>query len=42
LDADIDLYELCRNMGHHDISITTIYLKGRMSKIDRDPFAVAA
>ena len=42
LDAGIDLYELCRNMGHHDISITTIYWRGRTSKIDRDPFAEAA
>jgi integrase/recombinase XerD len=41
LDAGIDLYELSRNLGHHDISITTVYLKGRSSS-NKDPFAEAA
>lgn len=40
LDAGIDIYELSQNMGHHDISVTIVYLKGRKSNRKVDPFAV--
>jgi integrase len=42
LDKNPDIYELSRNLGHHDISVTIIYLKGRTSNIENDPFADAA
>ena len=39
LDVNPDIYELSRNLGHHDITVTIIYLKGRTSNIANDPFA---
>jgi integrase len=42
LDNGIDIYEVSRNMGHHDISITIIYLQGRTSNTAKDPFSDAA
>jgi len=42
LDKRMDLHTLSRNMGHHDISVTTIYLKGRKADMTDDPFAEAA
>jgi len=42
LDKNIDIYELSRNMGHHDISVTIIYLRGRTSNTNIDPFTDAS
>lgn len=42
LDVNPDIYELSRNLGHHDISITIVYLSGRTSNNAKDPFSDAA
>jgi len=42
LDVNPDIYELSRNLGHHSVEITTIYLKGRTSNTSKDPFTDAA
>jgi integrase len=39
LDVNPDIHELSRHLGHHDIGVTIIYLKGRTSNMANDPFA---
>lgn len=42
LDAGVKIMDLSKRLGHHDISVTTIYLHGREAEIGEDPFAADA
>lgn len=39
LDSGLSLHQVSKWMGHHDLSITSIYLSGAASDPDSDPFA---
>jgi len=42
LDGGIGIHKVSRWLGHHSIEVTAVYLRGRSTAADKDPFAATA